>query len=604
MPRKRLKPLAVESDSLSEEVDDFSEDFIRPKRPKTEPKVQLDWIEKYAPKSSDDVCVNPKKLRELKEAMLEMVLEATNCRILVVHGPSGCGKSTSVKCLGDEIIAEKRKEYMGQNGLSETQHGQNTRSDTIVEFFDTQLDEISHVSQFSEFLDGCRYRIGSNLAFIVVEELPNVFHHDTLLKFRSSLRDWIYSLTQLPPLVICLTEVEIEAENGQKSFYNIENSLTAETLLGRDLIYHASAAGLLKKVKFLPIAKTFMKKALLKIIKQEKVQIPPGSEADLAADLFETGDIRALIGKLQFFYGNSGQFSQISMSRENSISLFHAAGKIIYSSGKFADLDDNSSDFNSVQTVLDTYGNFPLLNLALLENYQIYNGLDYDLAIAASLVDSLSISDTLKGVRESYEYGIRAVRQQLRSITVTHGKIQNMKFPRHFKMLKVANKVRKEVENYKRYIGNLEVSFDDINLVDGFLIPGIYNSFRYKLQNGQKQFSYNRVGGKFQEIFADNEVTVMENENEREAGIRDQFAVDIEQKLDAKVTSDNEPDLSDEIAVTSTDEDFNDSLDDRLITMTQQPVTSERRHSPKSQDSDSEFSDDPELYMLVSQGKL
>lgn len=591
-PRRRPKPALVDSDSLSEEVEDVSEDFVRPKRPKTHPRDQLDWIEKYAPKTSAEVCVNTRKVKELKDVMSEMVAEGLQCRFLVVTGPSGCGKSTLVKCLGNELIASKKH---GADGVSGLQDMQFQHSDHIVEYFDTQLDNVAHQAQFSEFLDGCRYRTGASLAFIVVEELPNVFHSETLVQFRRSIRDWIYSTGNLPPLVLCLTEVEMESDNGQKNFYNIENSLTAETLLGRDLLYHASAAGLLKRVKFLPIAKTFMKKAVSKIIKSEKIQFPPSLEAQISAQLFETGDIRALIAKLQFLYQYGDHNMDVSMSRETLISLFHAVGKVVHSSGKFADMDDDTSDYHSVKAVLDSYSNLPLLNLALLENYHILNGLEYEIAVAADLVDSLSISDTLASVEEAYEFGIRAVRHNLRSVPEAHGHTQPMKFPRHFKMLKAANKVRKEVDSYGRYLGHMQVSFANVNLLDGYLVPAIYNSFRYKLKNGSKPYAYNRIGGKFQEIFADGEVTVMENENEREFGVKDQFLADIDAQMALEITSEQEEDLSEEIANTSTDEDFNDSLDVNLMMMTQ------KQHDDEASD---EFSDDPQLDLLVSQGRL
>lgn len=588
-PRRRRNLSIVEDDSLSDELEDVSEDFIRPKRAKSEVKVDQDWIDKYAPKSSAEVSVNPKKLKEMRDYLVPMINGELNCRLLVVTGPSGCAKSTLVKCLGNELVASRKRGSDGIDGFT----GQSSKDlENVIEYLDFELENVNQRNHFDEFLDGCRYRVGSNLALIVVEELPNVFHPETLKNFRVCLSNWIYSQGNVPPMVLCLTEVEIESESGHKGYYNIENSLTAETLLGRDLLNHGTSSGLVKRVKFLPIAKTFMKKTLAKIIKIEKINLPESQLEPLLAALYASGDIRALISNLQFWARSPNANLDVArMMRENQITLFHAVGKVIHSSTKYASMDNDFSDYFSIKSVVESYNNLGLLLLALLENYQIYNGLQYDIKEAANLVDALSISDTLETLEEAHEYGIRAVRHQLRTVTESLGRTQSMKFPRHFKMLKAANKVRKEVDSYVRYFGNCRLSFADANLLDGFYVPAIFNSFRYKLKNGSRPYAYNRVGGKFQEIFADEEVSVMENEFEYERGVKDQFLVDIEAKMGQELQSEEEAELSEEIDSTDEEEDFNDSLDSKLISMTQRK-------------DDEDFSDDPELDWLVSQGKL
>lgn len=625
-PRRKQKPLDDE-DSLSEEVDDVSEDPIWVKRPKIEQNHrgdQVSWIEKYGPRTSLEICINPRKLKELREILEPMVNGSLACRLVMVTGPAGCGKSTVVKCLGNELV-ERREGTSGSFKHPGRSH--EGVFPNVIEYFDSDLQDVSHVGHFSEFLDACRYRVGSNLAVIVVEELPNVFHQETLLNFRNCIKSWLYSPGILPPLVICLTEVEIEGESAHKGYYNIENSLTAETLLGRDLLTQGVRAGVVKRVKFLPIAKTFMKKTISKIIQKEKVRIPQDKQELVFASLYESGDIRALLSNLQF-WSRTGFLDASVSGKENQISLFHAVGKVVHSSAKYADMDEDASDSFSIRAVLDSYSNFGLLHLALLENYQIYGGLQYDINVAANLVESLSISDTLGSLEESHEYGIRAVRHQLRNVGENRGRTQPMKFPRHFKMLKAANKVKREVGSYSRYIGNCRISFDDVNLLDGYFVPTIYNSFSYKLKNGRTSYSYNRVGGKFEGISADEEVPVMEDEQEHEWGVRDQFAVEIEAKMaetgENGDKSEDSDDWSDAIDDTDddNDNDFNDSLDSKLIGLTQQDVGendvgkhnvdkynvdkhNEDKHKPDEHDGDQDrWSDDPELDWLVSQGRL
>lgn len=591
MPPKRKHVVVSDSDDLSDELEDaadVSDPFIRPKISRKLPQSDSDWIVKYAPVRSAEVCVNPRKLKEVKEILQQMVAGQLSCRLLVVTGPSGCAKSTLIRCLGNELI-EAHKQTMAGGEL-----GNITTSENVVEYLDSQVDDVRRDLHFSDFLDECRYRVGHNLALILVEELPNIFHRETLEKFRLSLKNWIHSDAHMPPLVVCLTEVEIESESGNFGYYTIENNLTAETVLGRELAYHSVQDGLVKRCLFLPIAKTFMKKALLAILTKENIKTTDiRAQLEVLTALYETGDIRSLIGTLQFWLRHRDDGLDVgSMMREQHLLLFHAVGKVIHSSTKYAHLENSLADYHSVENVAEYYTNFGLLQLGLLENYHIYNGLNYDIAVAAELVDALSLCDTLNTM-EAPHYGIRAVRNILRSVDATPGRTLQMKFPRQFKMVRAANQVRREVHDYARYLCNLQVSFSDVNLVDGCLVPAIYNSFRHKLSHGSKPYAYNRVGGRFQAIVADDDIPVMDSNEEHARGVRDQFRIEIEAKMDYESDDDdNEPlseDIDDSDVEKSASDDLDDSLDDELLLI---------------KNDEDDFSDDPELNMLVSQGRI
>lgn len=589
MPAKRSKRLQNhEDESLSEDVDDDTEEAIAvnlsQKRPK--PDMSVQWIDKYEPTRVEDVCLNPRKLREVGDALTSMINKELRCRLLILSGPAGSSKSTSARLLARKYLEERSARL-----------GKTLSSNTVVEYFDSSIEHVYQKDQFRDFMDGCKFLVGPNLSVILIEDLPNIFHNETLFAFRDCLRDWIFSDPELdlPPIVLCLLEVEREnTESGQKTFFNIENNLTVETLIGRELFNLGVAHGLIKRIKFLPIAKTFMKKTLRKIVAKESAIFNRKSRQELESFISstsETGDVRSLICNLQFWSTHS---LIASSERESQISLFHAVGKVLHLSSKYADLDDQQSDVLSLKKVVDAYSNFGLLHLTLLENYQIINGADFDIDVAAQVVEALSINDTLGDVEENKEYGILATRLSLRQIPLKSGRTQAMKFSRQFKTIREANKVRREISDYVRYSTQLQVSFQQANLIDGCLLPKIYNLFRYKLVHGRTRFNYNRLGGTITLIYADEELPVMEDEGEYEAGAEDQFRCDIRQKIkeeNEENFTDND-ELSD--AVSDSDEDLDDTLDDgfnELLGSMQKPR-------------EEDLLDDPELDLLVSQGML
>lgn len=578
MPRRKKTVAYGEDDSLSDELDDDTEDAFPVKPQKIHKPDQEQWIDKYSPKSTNDLCINPRKLKEVTAAMQAMLKQ--NPRLLLLTGPSGCGKSTTAKLVAEQLTGNKN---------------------CIIEYRDSSIESVSSVFHFPEFLATCRYVGGSTPVFILVEELPNVFQEDTLQAFRKALREWIYtdSSVHLPPVILCLTEVEFENDSTFQH-YGIENNISAETLLGKSFLSEGIASGHINRIKFLPIAKSFMKKTLLKIIGKEPSlrSKPPSKLEPVLQSMYEAGDIRSVICNLQFW--NLHGHGAVGI-RESQISFFHAVGKVIHSSGKFAGFEENTSDQLSVREVVDAYGNFDVLFLGLLENYQIYNGGDFDVGVAANLIDSLSVNDTMAGVEASKDYGVASVRYNLRQVPAKSGRTQTMKFPRHFKAMRELRQTKNRISDYLRYICMLRLSFQEANLLDGYLLPEIYNSFRYKLHHPGTRFRYNRLGGQFREIYADDDVTTTDDMEQGDFLLRDQFAVDIEQKM-SEDPQNEDSELSEEVEESDVDTD-EDAFDDLLNDSKINELMSHMTQSRQDQDDD-DFSDDPELDLLVSQGRL
>lgn len=565
-------------------IDESSEDEVIARKPPArkkvarevtptkQPKDYIQWVDKHLPNSISEICINPTKLKQVRSILEKMVNKESSCRLLVLSGPAGSSKSTTVKLLARELLTNRK-------GLATTLVNLEEDLDCI-EYLDLSVPGTAQPTHFGEFLNDCKYRSG---CVVLVEELPNVFHEDTLRNFRHAIREWVHSSEPHPPLVLCVTEIEYGSEN--RFAYHIENNMSVETLLGVGI----TSLPEVERVKFNPVANKFLKKTVNALVRSEKSvfnAIPQPIVTRFIDDVSKCGDVRSVIANLQMWatsytaalsvgeddkhtrseYAlmNLDVFSQ-SYARENQIDLFHAVGKIIYLSSDFGHMSENDNDFYSVQSVLERYNrnNLGLLNLAVLENYHVYKDSNYDIEVASRIVDGLSLGDVL----HDEEYGIRNARAQLREVgpaTATH-KLR-VKFPRHYKMMREFSKTAQRVRNYQRWI-DPHAMFDAINMVEGYFRPMILN------KKHRKRFMYDRIGGRFKEIYAEDEVAVDDKLEDADEGTPvDQFQIEINENMAREETVDEDDELSDPI----------DNSDD---------------------DNSTDWSDD-ELDMLISQGKV
>lgn len=584
-PKRRLAE--IQESSLSDEVDDVSEDVITHLASVQNPRNRAEsWLEYYAPKSPEDVSINPSKLKEVRTLIHEMLGKTSDCRLLILSGPAGASKSTLVKALAKQLLPQTHKR------------------ESIIEYANGEIDGLHHPEHFAEFLDGCRYRIGDKKGVVLVEDLPNVFHEATLNGFRRSLESWVYSSRgmDLPPVILCVTEVELVGEARNRGYFNLENCFTVETLLGTTFLRSGLATGLIKRVKFLPIAKRFLKKTVDRIIAKEKAHCPDPS---FLQSIYESGDIRSSIGALELWNRSGGAFN----FKEQQITLFHAVGKVLFSSTKTISAPDQeySEDYQSIQMVIEGYSNFGLLHLALLENYSIVSGLQYDINTAADVVESLSTNDILQSVPESRDYAIRAVRNALRHLRSSGSLALKMRFPQHFKVLREESKCISQINDYRRYLVPFPTLVTDANLIDGFLLPKIYNSFKYRHKNGRSRYMYNRLGGSFKRVFVDDAPPILEEDLPLQAE-RDQFMDDIENKIAsenaAHVKESDEMSESIEESQSGTDDELDDTLDDGILQLSRQGSTRGHAIFQGEQDDLSDLMNDPEIDFLISQGVL
>lgn len=557
-----------ESNELISSDTENSENVIRVKRLKfeqgSETRTSEQWLQIYEPKSSKDVCVNPQKLKEVRNILNQMIKGATDTKLLILLGPAGCSKSTLVKVLANELI--QRQTLPGfMFGASTDESG-----NSYTEYSEQSIEGTGQSNHFSEFLMDSKYRTGSNLSLILIEELPNIYDPTTLSNFRKSLMEWLCTPDALPPLVVCLTEVELQGENKFQDYFSIENTLTVESLFGKEILNRPQV----KVIRFKPLASTFMKKTLNNIINRERkifAPIPKKLILEYLEGIISTGDIRSAICNLEIW---ARQYkytkNRDKMYREVRLDFFHAIGKIIFSSSNIDTNDTNEVDYLSVQEVQKHNDNIPLISLSLLENYPIYNDLSYEIKTAVDITDYLSIGDLLTPVDTHGDIVLRSTRHCLRKANC-YGKRRHgtLKYPCHFKAMREYRRIESRIKLYMQRTGNYQLSFNDLNLLYGYYAPQIYMK-RSRLFFRAKSW---RLGGSFKEIYPEIGIPVPDEPDENnisddnDSAFRKIFEeLSTNNCISTSEVGDDESSLSDPIDSEDSDDDvFNDSIDNSRI---------------------------------------
>lgn len=428
----------------------------------------IPWYEKYTPRKVSEVSIHKRKLKEVHDELEAMLQGRSDKRILLLTGPSGCCKSTVATLLAKELVPRYRASSDGRH------------EDIIRYENDTTPYGGSHMNNFGEFLSEAKYRIGSNLSLVLVEDIPNVFHTESRNAFQRQLLEWLYlPRRSLPPLVICLTECELENDSGNSAAYGIDYSWTAESILGREILSHVC----LKRVKFNPINATLMRKTLVSICNDNKaqlLQLKKWNDKDKVIDklIQSTGDVRSGIAMLQFWATSTG--SALPDVRESSTSYFHAIGKILHGSH---DTENDNETINELLSTSKGHLSHENFSLGILENYSSFNKGQFNISDACNVTDSLSESNAMSVVPESLEFCLRKVRHTLSGIdqgSHSHGR---PKFPREWKIRKLQNEFTIESEDYTNvsmYKYGVPRLFRNIALQFGFYDPKIRRTRFYK----------------------------------------------------------------------------------------------------------------------------
>lgn len=541
------------------------------------------WVNQSKPLTMTDLYIHKKKLEELKNDLDDLIFNKTDNRILVISGPSGSGKSTSARLIANLYMKNKinhlRQSIIGSE-ISDML-GVTANSDDFIVDFNILKDSHkgnSSMNYFGEFLDQCKLLTGLNEKCVIIEELPNLFHKQTHYEFQKAIKDWLdSSLTfKLPPLIICITEFDIENDLdwSNATSFSIDNVVKVETIFGFRLMEYENFGW--KRLKFNRVAKTFLKKALNRVLTIEKIK-KNGIIDRRIDELSNLGDFRNAINTLEFWYkfqydenskeNREENYDELIKGKESGLDIFHSIGKIIYGTKhedvEFADFQKRynlritMNQINSSIITIDNVSNEVMshlikFNLCCLENYSLINP-----AICEELnklMDIFSLTDDIVSVSNKINkynsiilhnasffscFGLRIYCELLKNkkninennLINNHFSNYNNKkkvmFGRDSKLRKKLNEVNNEIDEFQKRRTQRMIllkNYSHLNkmetiLIDGFYQSNIMSSFKYKYKRHLKglkneNLKIDRIGGRFtNSLIADDEFKAEQNDD-------------------------------------------------------------------------------------------
>ncbi|KAI8640735.1 Rad17 cell cycle checkpoint protein-domain-containing protein [Parasitella parasitica] len=308
---KRKRSLSIE-DPQSKKKNHYS---LSPALDNTKPDYL--WVDHYAPKTVEDVCVRGDKVKELRTAIEHSSIGSRqgHTKILLLTGQSGIGKSTLARLLC------KSMDY------------------DIVEWtnpvndYDSTETHVHTMTLFSQFLSSAILK-GSQQQIIFLDDMPDITTEGIKQQLHSLLKNIVYSSAKFL-LIIIVTDAWMESSSS--SFTNYDSKLNRHidilpTELNSDLR--------VRQIKFNPVTRANMTKALKSILAQEGVTVQKETfdESIEKSD----GDLRAAINNMQFSSLHTLISKNKLPAKKNStekarfddklgpLTLFHALGKVLY----------------------------------------------------------------------------------------------------------------------------------------------------------------------------------------------------------------------------------------------------------------------------------
>ena len=357
----------IEDDDIEDSGDDAApatQQLTRIKREaptaaKTDAATQTTpWTELAPPRKAEDLAVNPKKVDEVRRWLRDALADPQEHTLLILSGPAGVGKTATVEALAREL---KYDVVEWQNPMSDPLDYTLLGSDheSLVRKFDRFLSVSDTYASLDFGVEDHRDKV------IVVEDLPNVFG-DFKVAFQESISRYLFASHRRYPLVLIVTEID----TGQ-------DVLTVRTLLPKTVLEAPNT----RHITFNEIAKTFMSKALIRLVDSIPNIDMSTALIDEVAD-HTNGDIRCAINALQFisprFIGvarkrpkrkrgevlrltaDEEKLLNIVTNRESSLGYFHAMGKVVY----------NKDTGNDPSVILDESATEPgFFLLGIARNY-------------------------------------------------------------------------------------------------------------------------------------------------------------------------------------------------------------------------------------------
>ncbi|MBW0471423.1 hypothetical protein O181_011138 [Austropuccinia psidii MF-1] len=362
------------------------------------------WSNIYRPIHSSQLAVHPKKLELIQSWLNDALKGSSNIRnyrrILVLGGPAGSGKSTIIHTLSQNLpnLSTNPSYYSSQ---SKTEPSSQAAGYEILEWSNSGIESdhskltafplwlkrasfsptLSFSNDNQDFnhstLTGCKKKT-NNSKLLLVDDLPNLSHGETLRMFCDALRYHLNSpQNSTPPLVVLISDTTVRhGENGlgdvlaghqTRVFHSGRNSnlddrgISTHIILPSDILQHPACC----YVKLNAVSKALMRKLLNAVVDKIpylKTWKPSQKHIEMIIQA-SGGDIRAALNNLQLLHSNSDLALSLSQQKKNTLSekapgcsqsfltyrddslaIFHSLGKVLFNKRWGDDLVDDSKD--------------------------------------------------------------------------------------------------------------------------------------------------------------------------------------------------------------------------------------------------------------------
>ncbi|KAG2187713.1 hypothetical protein INT44_005403, partial [Umbelopsis vinacea] len=378
------------------------------------------WFEKYIPKSEKDLAVTPAKVRAVKDWITESLRTNTqngnkvdtNCRqqfrgvkinaennivgkLLIISGPSGCGKSTTVRTLA-RAMAFDIHEWMP--------FGPTTKWSDLADKQGKLPGEGKPALQSTT-----NFHAGERKKVILIDDIPDLSNESSRQRFHSFIRGICKKTDTHVSVILMLTTIEeSRGDEPAQGYKRHTYDFSERGVIPADILRSAfctkiqsmltKAVRPFENIRYTPITPKKLTKILSSIYKCEALDRSIDFEAIAAVS---NGDIRSAINNLQFYAipkqhnDNTGHVEASTMSREASLDLFHAIGKVLYAKRTSKGiLESNPEDILASLCVPE--------QTFILWLHQNYPPFMEDMDSCANAVEYLSLANHLASFGEGY----------------------------------------------------------------------------------------------------------------------------------------------------------------------------------------------------------
>ena len=613
-------------------------------------KSRLPLYMKYAPNTLDELFLHPKKIKDMRNILTNELFDSNhNLNMLIVSGPTGSCKTSLIKLLINEY-------YDNNKFLYQTFDIQNVqKNDHFIEF-----DPLDKSINFEMFLNNCKlFKKNSKMMKVVlIKYLPNIYFDQIHSQFLKAIKDYLNNdyYNEFPPLIFVISECDIPKDDTNDvsddlyTRFDIHSHYITETIFDKEILQNYRV----KKITVNPVAKTYLKKILKRVIEKEIIQMNTSNTLNrkikisafsgIIDELSNLKDVPSALSQLESYlqaFENKMDFKSLKIdNRDTGISLFHAVGKIF-----FGTKEEGYTNDDIIKLLNKDYQQYidPVFKYTIFENFKVaeIKGLNN----FTNMVDVMSETDIMNSSlgTEAYIRKIRYLCSDLKEdLQKAEVKANSIKFTPNFKILRKQREVKyqiKDLQLLKIAKNNEFVDINDLllygNELESKLLTHYYREYQawkeYRINVGKLTDGYAKpgrlidpkidymdmIGGKFGTInsIADMEINtdidIYSNSKYREflkQTKNDKTNMDVKEEVDIPY----DENLDDFDIESSSDESMSgSSSDEELFLLASQQIEKEKKFMsqsrtpsplkksiPISEDSDDS---DEELFQLTSQ---